>query len=165
MELHLIWAQDLQGAIGKYGALPWHLPSELRQFRRRTLGYPVIMGWKTWASLGMRPLPHRTNIVVSRQHADAVDKLAARVVPNLDAALDVARAEKAFVIGGSQLYAAALPRAQHLWVTQVETVVSDPDAWAPRIPDTFRLSESEPWETDTTAGLRWRVEHWERWTA
>ena len=123
------------------------------------------MGWNTWASLGMRPLPHRLNIVVSRRHAESVDKSVAWVVPNLDAALDVARSEKAFVIGGSQLYASALPRAQHLWVTQVETVVSEPDTWAPSIPGTFRLSESEPWQTDATSGLRWRVEHWERWTA
>ena len=65
MEIHLIWAQDINGGIGKDGKLPWHLSEDLKNFKKITSGYPVIMGRKTWDSLPIKPLPNRRNIILS----------------------------------------------------------------------------------------------------
>ncbi|HJV96572.1 MAG TPA: dihydrofolate reductase, partial [Albitalea sp.] len=71
MELCLIWAQDKAGAVGRANTVPWHLPEDVEHFRDTTLGYPVIMGLRTWESLGGRPLPGRQNIVLLRQNDPA----------------------------------------------------------------------------------------------
>jgi dihydrofolate reductase len=116
--LSLIAAVARNGAIGKDNALLWRLPADLQFFKRTTLGCPVIMGRKTYDSIG-RPLPGRRNIVVSRNvqwQAAGVD-----AVTSLDAALAlVAGTPKVFVIGGSQLYAQTLPLADELVLTEVD---------------------------------------------
>lgn len=116
-ELCLIVAVARNGVIGRENALPWRLREDLRHFKATTLGCPVIMGRKTWDSLG-RPLPGRTNVVISRQkdlHCEG-----ARVVHSLDEALAVcADAARVFVIGGAQLYAEALPRADRLFISEI----------------------------------------------
>ncbi len=116
--LSLIAAVARNGAIGKDNALLWRLPEDLQFFKRTTLGCPVIMGRKTYDSIG-RPLPGRRNIVVTRNpqwQAAGVD-----AVNSLDAALAlVADAPKVFVIGGAQLYAQALPLAHELVLTEVD---------------------------------------------
>ncbi len=127
MKLALIWAMARNRTIGRNNALPWYLPEDLKYFKRVTLGKPVIMGRKTWDSIG-RPLPGRTNIVITR---DAGFQAAgARVVGSLDEALALAEkiclidgAEEAVVIGGAQIYALALPRADRLYLTQVHAEV------------------------------------------
>lgn len=117
----LIVAVAQNGTIGDRNALLWHISEDLRHFRRLTSGHPVIMGRRTFESLG-RPLPGRTNIVVSR----TLDALAGcRTVRSLDEAWTAAEAEagaagECFVIGGAQLYAAALPVADRLYLTVVE---------------------------------------------
>jgi len=109
--LHLILARARNGVIGRGGALPWHLPEDLAHFKRTTLGHPVIMGRKTWDSIG-RPLPGRRNIVVTRDPAWRA--AGAEVAASLDGALARVEAEApglegpVFVIGGAQLYAQAL---------------------------------------------------------
>lgn len=112
---------DRDRGIGKGGQVPWHLSADLRRFKRLTLGNPVIMGRKTFASIG-RALPGRTNIVITRQRSfQAPDCL---VVSSLDRALDLAEqggACEAFVIGGGEIYAQALPRAGRLYLTRVDT--------------------------------------------
>jgi len=119
--LSLIAAVPRNGAIGKGNALLWHEPEDLRHFRRVTLGCPVIMGRKTWDSLParFRPLPGRRNVVLTRDaawHADGAD-----AVGSLDAALALlAGAPRAFVIGGAQLYALALPHADELVLTEID---------------------------------------------
>lgn len=116
--LSLIAAVARNGAIGKDNALLWRLPEDLQFFKRTTLGCPVIMGRKTYDSIG-RPLPGRRNIVVTRNpqwQAAGVD-----AVTSLDAALAlVLDAPKVFVIGGAQLYAQALPLADELVMTEVD---------------------------------------------
>jgi dihydrofolate reductase len=116
--LSLIAAVARNGAIGKDNALLWRLPEDLQFFKRTTLGCPVIMGRKTYDSIG-RPLPGRRNIVVTRNpqwQAAGVD-----AVTSLEAALAlVANAPKVFVIGGAQLYAQALPLAHELVLTEVD---------------------------------------------
>ncbi len=113
----LVAAVAANGIIGAGGKLPWHLPQDLKHFKALTLGHPVIMGRKTWESLG-RPLPGRENIVVTR--SAGYDAPGASVAASLDAALALCAGEPvAFVIGGSELYAAALPVADGLVLTEI----------------------------------------------
>jgi dihydrofolate reductase len=124
--LALIVARARNGVIGRDNALPWRLRDDLKQFKQRTLGHPVIMGRKTWESLG-RPLPGRANIVVSRQADFSAE--GAQVVSSLEAALAVCGdVATAFVIGGAQLYALALPLADQIYITEVDAEVEG-DAW------------------------------------
>ncbi len=105
------------GVIGANNALPWRLPEDLARFRTLTTGHAVIMGRKTWASIG-RPLPGRQNIVVTRQSGLRLD--GAEVAASLDSALDLVRMPApAFCIGGGELYALALPHAQRLYLTEI----------------------------------------------
>ena len=119
--LVLIAAVARGGVIGRGNALPWHLPADLRHFRETTRGAPVIMGRRTWESLPerFRPLPGRRNIVVTRQAGLRAE--GAEVAADLPGALAlVAGAERAFVIGGAELYAAALPLADELELTEID---------------------------------------------
>ncbi len=119
----LIASVARNGRIGVAGGLVWREPADQRWFRQQTLGCPVVMGRKTWDSLPVRfrPLPGRRNIVVTRQPGWAAD--GAEVAHTLDAALALARnqaASRIFVIGGATLYAAALPLADELVLTEID---------------------------------------------
>ena len=126
--LSLIAAVARNGAIGKDNALLWRLPEDLQFFKRTTMGCPVIMGRKTYESIG-RPLPGRHNIVISRNadwHANGVDTAA-----SLQAALALASdADKVFVIGGAQIYAEALPLVQEIVLTEIDQAF-EADAFFP----------------------------------
>jgi dihydrofolate reductase len=114
----LVAAVAANGIIGAGGKLPWHLPEDLKHFKALTLGHPVIMGRKTWESLG-RSLPGRENIVVTR--SAGFEAPGASVAASLDAALALCAGEPVvFVIGGSELYAAALPLADGLVLTEIQ---------------------------------------------
>lgn len=116
--LSLIVARARNGAIGLEGKMPWHLPQDLAHFKRTTLGHPIIMGRKTWESIG-RPLPGRHNLVVTRNAA--YPATGAEVVTSLEQALArVAALDEVFVIGGGELYALAMPLAQRLVVTEID---------------------------------------------
>lgn len=129
--LTLIVAYSTNRAIGRDNALPWKLPGDLAHFKRSTLGHPIIMGRKTWDSLG-RPLPGRANIVISRNLDFAA--AGATVVPTLQAAIDACGdVAEAFVIGGAQIYAQALPLAQRVLATEVHADVEG-DAFFPLLP-------------------------------
>jgi dihydrofolate reductase len=105
-ELHLIVARARNGVIGDRGGLPWRLPEDLAYFKRTTMGHPIIMGRRTWDSIG-RPLPGRLNIVVTRDaHWHAAGALAADSLAQARGL--AAGSDRAFVIGGAQLYALAL---------------------------------------------------------
>jgi len=130
-EIALIAAVARNGAIGRDNALLFDEPADQRHFRAATLGCPVIMGRKTWDSLParFRPLPGRRNVVVSRNAGLAV--AVAELAPDLATALDrVADAPRAFVIGGAQLYAQALPQADTLVLTEIDADL-DGDAFFP----------------------------------
>ena len=131
--------------IGRGNRLPWHLPDDLRHFKRLTLGRPIIMGRRTWESLpGL--LPHRTHVVVTRD-PDYRAK-GAVVVRSLEEALAVAGGEEALVVGGAQLYALALPRASRLYLTLVDAQVEG-DAFFPEIdPAAWREVAREPHAAD-----------------
>lgn len=124
----LIAAVARNGGIGRNNQLLVHLPEDLAHFKRTTLGAPILMGRKTWDSIG-RALPGRRNIVISRNPAFAAT--GAEVAPSLDAALDrVSAAPKVYVIGGASIYAAALPRADELVLTEIDADL-EADTWFP----------------------------------
>lgn len=155
----LIVATSRNGVIGRDGALPWHLPEELQHFKRLTLGKPIIMGRLTWESIG-RPLPGRTNIVVSR--APDYEAQGAEVVPSLEAALDRASQrvevdDEIMIIGGAHIYRAALPLADRIYRTRIDVEVEG-DAFFPELDSTrWRLLESTP-QHSPVAGLDYTLE-------
>jgi dihydrofolate reductase len=129
--LHLIFARAANGVIGRDNTLPWHLPEDLAHFKRTTLGCPVIMGRKTWDSLPprFRPLPGRLNVVVTRNpHWQAEGALRAGSLA--EAIAHCPPATDAWVIGGAQLYAQALPLARSAVVTEIGRDFEG-DAFAP----------------------------------
>lgn len=120
VRLALIAAVACNGVIGHDGDMPWHLSADLRHFKATTMGKPIVMGRRTFESIG-RALPGRPNIVVTRNAdftADDVD-----TAPDLEGALAIAEgygAEEIMVIGGGEIYAAALPRADRLYLTEID---------------------------------------------
>ena len=115
----IIVAADDHGGIGRDGGLPWHLPADLKRFKALTMGKPIVMGRKTWDSIG-RPLPGRRSLVVSRQPGFTAP--GAEVFGSLEAALAAATsAPETCVIGGAEIYAQALPRAGIVHLTRVHT--------------------------------------------
>jgi dihydrofolate reductase len=117
-QLAIIVAISRNGVIGKNGALPWHLPEDLKWFKKQTTGHAIIMGRLTHQSIG-RPLPNRRNLVVASPGYEAVG---CEVFPSFEAALEAAHTSDPlpFVIGGRGLYAAALPRATRLVITHLD---------------------------------------------
>ncbi len=130
MRLNLIVATARNRVIGAGNKMPWHLPADFAWFKRQTLGHPVIMGRKTFESIG-KPLPGRTNLVVTRNaawHAEGV-----QACTSLDDALARCRHEgDVFVIGGATLYGQALPQADRIFLTQVDAAPSG-DTWFPAL--------------------------------
>jgi len=139
--------------IGKGGALPWRLPADLKRFRSLTMGHPIIMGRKTYDSIG-RALPGRRNIVISRNARLAIDGV--ETATSLQAALDsVAGAEQVFVIGGQQIYQAALPAADRIELTLIDQDF-DGDALFPEIdPACWTESQGESHQ-DPESGLKYK---------
>ncbi len=131
MALHLIFARARNGVIGHNNTLPWHLPEDLAHFKQTTLGQPVVMGRKTWDSLPpkFRPLPGRTNIVVTRQSNWKAE--GAKVAHSIKEATTLCSEEsKIWVIGGAEVYAQAMPLAQSAVVTEIDADFEG-DAFAP----------------------------------
>jgi dihydrofolate reductase len=145
--LALIAAVAKNGVIGSGNALPWHLPADLQRFRALTRGHSVVMGRKTWESIG-RPLGHRQNIVVTGQPDYAAD--GAIVKSSLDEALRAATLPApVFCIGGGELYALALPRATTLYCTEIDRDFAgdtrfpdiDPSSWRETAREEHRAPE------------------------
>ena len=127
--ISLIAAMDQGRLIGRDNALPWRLPNDLKFFKRSTLDKIVLMGRKTWDSLG-RPLPQRENWVLTRDRGFA--PAGARVFHDLDEALAAAGGRELVVIGGAELYRQALPRVQRMYLTEVHARFEG-DAWFPEV--------------------------------
>ena len=124
----LIVAMDRTRAIGRDGAMPWHLPDDLKRFKALTLGKPVLMGRKTALAIG-RALPGRENLVLTR--ANAAPFASQRVVHSLDEAIAHAGDAELCVIGGGEVYALALPRATRLCLTEIDAATADADTFFP----------------------------------
>lgn len=130
MNISIIVAMATNRVIGHENRLPWHLPADLQHFKQITMGKPILMGRKTWESIG-RPLPGRTNIVITRDESYSADGCV--VVHSLDAALEAARdSDEIMVIGGAEFYRQVLPRASTLYLTLVEGEFEG-DAFFPEI--------------------------------
>lgn len=180
--LGMIWAQGHGRAIGRDGTMPWHVPEDLRFFKRMTNGHPVIMGRRTWQSLGekYRPLPGRANIVISRN--PRFEAPGAAVASSLDGAISLGMLDDSlfredsgsqavgdlggitatdrtlWIIGGAQIYAQALPFADIAVVTHVDKAVPGADAFAPEIPPEWTVAAADRlqgWNTSVT-GTRYR---------
>ena len=154
MKLAMIVAMAKNGVIGKNNQLPWHLPNDLKFFKASTMGKPIIMGRKTFESIG-RPLPGRTNIVMTRDSGFVQEGV--RVVRSAEEALELAKniaakadLDEVMIIGGSQLYEQLLSQAERLYITQVHAEVEG-DAYFPELD--FQLWREESREdhqaTDT----------------
>ena len=150
----LILARAANGVIGAKGGLPWHLPEDLAFFKRTTMGHPIVMGRKTWESIG-RPLPGRRSIVVTRDPNFIAP--GAEVASSLDEAILLCSGtDEIFVIGGAQLYADALPRANRLLLTEIhadfegDTVLPAPstDAWAEASREVHPATSARPFQFD-----------------
>ena len=126
-QVTIIAAMARNLAIGFNGEMPWHLPGELKHFKETTMGKPIVMGRKTWESIG-RPLPGRQNIVVTRNQSFQAS--GCDVAGSLDQAVRIASGEEVMIIGGGQLYAQALPFSDRMILTLVDC---DPEAdtWFP----------------------------------
>ena len=129
MEIHLIWAQDSNGGIGKNGKLPWHISEDLKNFKKLTINSTIIMGRKTWDSLPIKPLPHRRNIVLSHSNQTNVETF-----QSYDACMDKLikdNLEKFFVIGGSSIYNLFFNSADFLHLTKINLLEPDVNEFFP----------------------------------
>lgn len=136
MKLHLILARSDNNVIGKDGKIPWYVPEDMTHFKEKTLWWPVIMGRKTWESLPatVQPLPYRLNIVLSRNKNLVIEKaLTSSSLGEICQSL-TPQWDKAWVIGGSQLYAESLPYASTAEVTEIHTHYEG-DTFAPQFGD------------------------------
>jgi dihydrofolate reductase len=129
INLALIAALDRNYAIGRNGAMPWHLPDDLKRFKQLTLGKPTLMGRKTALAIG-RPLPGRRNLVLTRSGTAPFDGQEA--VASIDEATTRAGGDELMVIGGGEVYALALPRATRMLLTWIDTAAENADAYFPR---------------------------------
>lgn len=149
MQLSIIVAIAHNNAIGKDNDIPWYLPADLKYFKKTTLGHPIIMGRKCHESIG-RPLPKRTNIVITRNpHYQAEGCI---VVHSLDEAIAVASesaVEEIFIIGGGEIYTKGLPLCSKLYVTEVAVNVVDATVFFPKInPAEWKLTKEENHQAD-----------------
>ena len=155
--LSIIVAVTANNAIGRNGNLLFHLREDLKFFRKTTMGHPVIMGRKTWQSLPGGALPGRRNIVISRN--PDFNAPGAEVVDSLHKAMSlVADSPEAFVIGGAQIYAEALPFASRLYLTMIDRIVDDADTYFPVIDldDWDNITPDAQVLTDPTNGISFR---------
>ena len=154
--ISIIVACDKNRAIGKAGTLPWDIPSDLKRFKNLTTGHPVIMGRKTWESIPrkFRPLPERTNIIVTRDKSYATS--GAIITDSIEKAVDTANAsegrEEIFIIGGGEIFKEVLPLVDRLYVTEVDTE-SGGDIFFPEYKSIFTKKISE--ESGEYEGLKY----------
>ena len=167
----LIWAQTTSGVIGKDGDMPWHLPEDLKHFNKVTSGHPVIMGRKTWESFPdkYRPLPNRTNIVITRQEGwgNTPGAEGAVVVNSLDTALLESQFapghESVWILGGGEIFEQAADLATAAVVTTID-VDTDGDTFAPTLDEKWTFESVVPidgWLTSKN-GTNYRIATWRR---
>lgn len=167
----MIWAQTVDGIIGNEGTMPWHLPEDMAHFKNTTMGHPVIMGRRTWASIPprFRPFAGRTNIVLTSDSAtaDEATGAGAAVVHSLREGLDAAAiaqgSDEIWICGGGAVYSGYEPLADTAVVTVIN-IEAPGDTRAPTLPGGWTLVLSEPSEGWLRAGngTEYRHERWER---
>jgi dihydrofolate reductase len=162
MQKNIIVAISDNNAIGRNNELLWHISADLKFFKKQTLGWPVIMGRKTFESIG-RALPGRANIVISRNFNTGEE---VEVVGSLKEAFAIAEStnlEKCFVMGGGQIYAQALEHADKLVVTHVHVVIDDADTFFPPIdPSVWTVVNRSEMFTDEETGYTYEFVEYEK---
>jgi len=160
MKLSLIWAMDNNRLIGSNNALPWKLPADMAWFRKQTMNKPILMGRKTFDSIG-KSLPGRTNIILTRQTDLAIEGCV--VVQNLAAAkAAVPDAEEIMVIGGAEIYALLLADADKLYITHIEDAFEG-DAWFPAVNlSAWELISDEHHQADEKNAYAYNFEVWQK---
>ena len=163
MTISIIVAAAENNAIGKDGQLLWHLPNDMKFFKNTTWAMPVVMGRKTWESLG-KPLQGRANIVISRQSDCQCD--GADVVHNLFDAIEKARelhTKEMFVIGGGQIYKESLVVANRIYITRVHAIFADADTFFEGVNwNEWHKIKSQDFVADEKNKLSHSIEVWER---
>lgn len=177
--INIIVAVADDWAIGRDGDMPWHISADMKFFKAKTMGGSLIMGRRTWESIGSRPLPGRENIVVSARLAEewgaaeaeagsvpvagAAGQTSAVAVDSLERALEVASRPEIFVMGGGMIYRQAIDIADRMFVTHVHTLVPDADTFFPVIdPEVWELAERSNTEKDPASGLRYEFRTYTR---
>lgn len=156
----LVAALDRNRAIGRAGAMPWHLSDDLKRFKALTLGKPVLMGRKTALAIG-RPLPGRINLVLTR--SDAAPFAGQDVVHSFDEAVARAGNAELCVIGGGEVYVLALPRATHLRLTEIDTTTPGADTFFPEFdPREWRETSREHHSADAKHAFGFDFADYER---
>ncbi|MCW9015247.1 MAG: type 3 dihydrofolate reductase [Gammaproteobacteria bacterium] len=157
--ISLIAAMDKNRLIGINNGLPWHLPADFKHFKAVTMGKPVVMGRKTFESIG-KPLPGRTNVVVSRSDLEADGVI---VVDSIDNALQaVSDAEEVMIIGGASFYSQMIDRADRLYLTHVDAECEG-DAWFPKIDaDKWQVTTEESYLADEHNNYNFKILLYER---
>ena len=162
MQKNIIVAISDNNAIGRNNELLWHISADLKFFRRQTLGWPVIMGRKTFESI-RRALPGRVNVVISRGFSTGEE---VEIAGSLDEAFAIAEStnlEKCFVMGGGQIYSLALSQADRLIVTHVHTVIDDADTFFPSIdPSEWTVAARSELFTDEETGYTFEFVEYEK---
>ena len=164
MKLSIVVAVSENGVIGRDGGLPWKLPDEQRAVKELTWGHCLVMGRRTWDSIG-RALPGRTSIVISRDPGFAIDDDAVVVANDLDSALAVARERgetEAFVFGGAAIYELALPRADALYLTRVHTDVEGKIRFPQFDSADWKLVDEQCHEADARHAHAFTMQRWQR---
>ncbi len=164
MILSFIVAVSDNNAIGKHNKLPWHLPEDLKFFKRTTMGKPVIMGRKTFESLG-KHLPGRLNIILSARK-DMVLPEGVLLYDNINSAIERMQQEnvnEGFIIGGGQIFEATMPLADRMYITRVHTIIEGADAFFPAIDHThWKLTGKEIHHVDDHHKYSFAFEQYDR---
>lgn len=157
--INIIVAVADDWAIGRDGDMPWHISADMKFFKATTMGHSLVMGRRTWESIGSKPLPGRQNIVVSARLAaewESAGGSQAIAVDSLERAFEVAEDSEIFVMGGGMIYRQAIDVADRLYVTHVHTVVPDADTFFPAIdPEVWELAERSNTTEDPRSGLKY----------
>ncbi|MDR3711498.1 MAG: dihydrofolate reductase [Puia sp.] len=165
MIVSLIVAASTNNVIGKQGQLLWNLPNDMKFFKNTTWGMPVVMGRKTYESLAGGPLPGRFNFIVTRQAGWDPHHEKAKVVPDLEQALEAARetdCKEVFVIGGGEIYAESIAIADRIYMTRVHAVVEG-DTWFPVIDEKqWDLRSDRGFPADEKHAYSYSFQVWER---
>lgn len=179
MEKCIIAAVADNGAIGKDNDLLWHIAEDMKYFRRTTTGNPVLMGYRTFLSIGGKPLPKRDNIVISSRQWNDVPQ-GVKVAGSLEEAYSLAEnsvrgveaadghgqmmtVERVFVMGGGETYRKALPTVDKLYITHVHTVIEDADTFFPVIdPAIWEVESATPAATDPETGFSYEFKVYRR---
>lgn len=141
--IQLVVAASENNAIGFSGKMPWHLPRDLKFFKEKTMGHPIVMGRKTFESIG-RPLPGRLNCIISRQSGIQSEQL--RYFTSLTDCLNTLQEEGhnlISIVGGGQIYQQSITLADVIWLTRVHTIIAEADTYFPEIDENTWTLESE----------------------